>query len=90
MCKTDVINKKSFFPRNFKVLGVQEERREDEGKGEERRRMEEERGSCVLDISDGQWASNLPSGSVMILGCHLCSSIMVKFRSRRCFTKVRF
>ena len=33
-----------------------------------------EGGSCVLDMSDGQWASNLRSGSVMSLGCHLCSS----------------
>ena len=41
---------------------------------EEEERKGGEGGSCVIDISDGHWASSLPSGSVMILDDHLCSS----------------
>ena len=42
-----------------------------EGKGEERRRG----GSCVLDISDGHWASNCRIGSELSLDGHLYSSL---------------
>ena len=42
-----------------------------EREGEERRRRRE-RGSCVLDISDGHWASICRTRSVMSLGGNLC------------------
>ena len=60
---------------NRRVLGVQEERKEEKGKGEggigEGRG---EGGSRVLDILDGHWASVCRIGSVMTLEGDLCSS----------------
>ena len=62
------------LPKELDPLVGQEERR---GKGREREREKErggEGGSCVLDILYGVWASICRMGSVMSLGCHLCSS----------------
>ena len=46
-----------FFPKNFSVLGVLEERGEGEGKVEEEKRRGERRQRP--DILDGQWATNI-------------------------------
>ena len=45
--KVIIITIFAFFPSNLKVLGVQEEKKEQEGKGEGGRRMEEERAGHV-------------------------------------------
>ena len=50
---------------------VQEERGEEEGKGEGERGGEGE--SWLLDILDGQRATNFRSGSEVSLDGHLCS-----------------
>ena len=50
--------------RRKKRKGGEERRRRGCGKG----------GYCVLDISDGHWASHCQIGSVMISGSHFCSS----------------
>ena len=77
----------SFFPRKFKVLGVEEKKREEEGKGEgEERERGGECGYWLLDILDGPRATNLRSGSGVSLDGHLCtrrSSFRENFASKR-------
>ena len=65
----------AFFSVNCMVLGVQGEGKRRGREGEERRRGGGgERGSRVLDILDGHWASIRRTGSEVNLEGNLCSS----------------
>ena len=80
----------AFFPRNCSVLGVQEERREEKGKGEGGRGKEEEREDRVfLTFWMVTGRACRPHRMRDDLGKQLVL-IMAKFRPRRRFKKVRF
>ena len=81
------------FPGKCWVLGVQDEKKEVEGKGEGGRGRERggggEGGSRVLDMSDNQRCEPLPHGLRDDHGQSIVH-IMVASRSRRSVKKVRF
>ena len=73
MYETDHHHHFRLFPGNFEVLGVQEERREEEGKGEEERRERGGEGRYWLLTFWMVKGRPTSGGSEVSLDGHLCS-----------------